>query len=240
MNYKLTSAPVGVIDQKKRLAIGAKVFSKVSLQSPWLEGRSESELVDEGDVPQEPVVEFDGQVSKVSLKEDGTILAGTGISPEFAASATDGLLQLFLIPLVAGQKAIGPSVNGVYDVNTPNEISLAFGVTRVSEKVWGITEMYDVELFVGPSKEEQAHFKFDGTRIVAYNDPGYVITDSALLGDPTVTVQNATRVRYLTDANLTTNIKGSNDIYATFKATHKKSGKVLELEVSVVNSYVAE
>lgn len=240
MNYKFTGAPIGVINQRKRIAIGAKTFNKVSLQSPWLEGRNDSGEFGDVEEPETPVVEYDGKVNEVSLKEDGTILAGTGISPEFAASATDGLLQLFLIPQVAGQKVIGPSVNGVYDVNTPNELSLAFGVTRVSEKTWNITDVYDVDLFVGPSEEEQAHFKFDGTKIVAYNDPRYVITDSALSGEPTATIQNATRVRFLTEAKLTTNSKNTNDIYATLKAVHKATGKTLEVRVSVVNTYKAE
>ena len=214
--------------------------SAIKVSEPVIEPMQEP-TVEPTPEPTEPEVSHDGNLSNSSVDSDGNIHAGTGISAKYASKVTDGLLEAYLIPMVQTIGSVGPSVGNVYTTNTPDETSLAFGVTRLTEQKWDITDEYDIKMSIGTSEENVTGFTFEGEKIIADNDPEYVITDSYVSEDkPTNTIQNATRIRFLTEAGLLVNSDNSRNIYAKIEATHKKTGKKMVVDVKFNNEYTEE
>lgn len=144
------------------------------------------------------------------------------------------MLELFLIPAVQGDNMVlGPSINGAYTANTENEISIAFGVTKLSTEKWNsIVSKYDVKLSVGTDSDNMANFTFTEKGIESDTNPEYVIVGSYKDAN---TIQNATRIRFLVDGGLIEE-KDSNTIIAKMQATHRATGKTIKLEISVINN----
>lgn len=157
--------------------------------------------------PGEPVEEFNAPPSVNSLDPDAPTYfrAGTGIPAEYSTVGTDSVIELFLAPLIAANSAIGPSVDGEYDVtlNPGQQLAMVFGATLLAP--FRITSLYDVDLTVtaGGDSTTLALVR-DTTTSSGYrwtDGASYNIIDSEGNAGQT-TVQNVTRLTYLVSGGL--------------------------------------
>lgn len=133
------------------------------------------------------------------------LLVGTGIPAEHASVSTDTVIELFLVPIIAGVDAAGPpdGIHYVVDLGPGQSLGMAFGVTL--QAPFKITDLYDVTLTVVHGS--------DTATLQLVRDPatasGYRWTDGAdynivdSVGNAMqTTVQNVTRPSYLVDGGL--------------------------------------
>lgn len=178
-----------------------------------------------------------------SLKPNGTILAGSGITPQYAATSYNNLIELFLVPIWVGRPMIGPAdQDGKYVANiTPGtETSVAFGITRFHEWDFIITDLYDVTLTIEVGAASHIFYLKSVPTTTAlsgyvWHDIGntYVITDSPSTPDLS-SAQNASRLRYLVNAGFLpvgSNIPGSS--VWTLLAVHKTAGEIVQAVVDL-------
>lgn len=85
---------------------------------------------------------------------------------------------------------------------------------------------------MGTDIDNMATLTFKNSGIQSDTHPEYIITDS--YKDAT-TIQNATRIRFLVDGGLLES-KDSNTIIAKMTATHRATGKSIELTINVINN----
>lgn len=130
---------------------------------------------------------------------------GSGIPAEHATVATNSVIELFLAPIIGGVQAIGPSVDGAYEVELApgQELGMVFGATILAP--FKITTLYDVDLSVTAGGDSTTlALVLDNTAASGYrwtDGDTYNITDSDGNAQGT-TVQNVTRPRFLVDGGL--------------------------------------
>lgn len=164
--------------------------------------------------------------NKNALNENGKFLTGRGFGGEFATAVNDKVIELALAPAKAGVTIIGPSVAGVYP-SVDGEVSVIFAVTALGDAEVAQFNDYDIKLL---AEATEVMSLVDGVW-VGVNKPDYVLTDSF---ESAVTVQNATRQRFLVDAGF---IEPTTDEEIwQLTATHKTTGATLEAMISVPKS----
>lgn len=178
-------------------------------------------------------------------KKNGTkdeILVGKGIVSTYSKTANDGELELFLIPQEAGKEALRP-VGPQYTAQTSNpiqDISVAFGATKLSDKDWDIVEEYDIRLVVGAgstsiNNPNETTLTFKKIGIQSDSNPLYIITDSYVDAN---NIQNATRVKYLCGNNMLNEdaVKDGPVWYFILRATHRGTGKSFQVVAYIMNT----
>lgn len=181
-----------------------------------------------------------------ALKPDGTIVAGTGIPATNANSASDNVMQTFLIPLIAHTQDAGPGTDGAYSVELQDgqDFGVAFGATLLKGNDGSIamTDLYDVKLSIEVGGKT-ANFDLVSvpTQPQKYNwasveQPSYIITDSATNATGT-TSQNVTRLTFLKDAGLVDDVVGN--VTVTMVATHKSNNAATTNQITVAVTQAA-
>ena len=158
-----------------------------------------------------------------ALNGAGNFLTGSGFNGAYATTVNDKVIELALAPAKAGSKVAGPSVDGTYPL-VDGEVSVLFAVTALGEAEVDLFNDYDIKLL---AEATEIMSLVDGTW-VGVNKPDYILTDSF---ENAVTIQNATRQRYLAEAGF---IEATTDEEIwQLTATHKTTGATLEVMISV-------
>lgn len=165
-----------------------------------------------------------------ALNEKGKFLTGKGFGGEFATAVNDKVIELALAPAKAGVAILGPSVDGVYP-STDGEVSVTFAVTALGDAEVAQFNDYDIKLL---AEATEVMSLVDGVW-VGKDRPDYVLTDSF---ESAVTVQNATRQRFLVDAGFV--VATTDEEIWQLTATHKTTGATLEAMISVPKSSPVE
>ncbi len=166
-----------------------------------------------------------------TLNSNGTVLTGTGIPSQYAASATDGLLQTFVIPMVSGKRVIGPSDDdGIYRERLAwgEDASICIGVSDLAGVGF---ESYTIAVAVQVDNSSCSFLleEREGQHVwTTTKDPDYVVDDNF---DNGVTVQNAMRLRHLKEAGLI--LKDVGTVTLTVHAEHIATGSVFENSVTI-------
>lgn len=143
--------------------------------------------------PGTPTDDFGVSPSPFSLKPDGTLIVGTGISGANASVGSDGVIELFVAPFIGDVS--GSELTYPYSVELQDgqELAFAFGVTLKSGYGVRITEYYDVTMVLDLNGTPKTLHLIPANTKSGYtwtDNAGYNITDSD--GD-LHTVQNVTR-----------------------------------------------
>lgn len=161
----------------------------------------------------------------------GNMAAGEGISAEHSNTTTDGVIEVFLVPMIAGQDVIAPAPAGSNTYPTQlqdgEEVSIGFGATLLNPADGSvpIATAYDVVLTLtdGITTKTLRLVNAPGTPQL-YNwvpqDGSAAIMDSATNAEGT-TSQNVTRWAFLTDDDPT-----PQKVTATITATNREYGTV--------------
>lgn len=191
-----------------------------------------------GPVPGDVVVTPDANPSEASAP-GGQMQVGEGIPTDHANSATDEVIEVFLVPLLAGQDAIAANPEGSNQYPTQlqdgEDVSIGFGVTLLNPDDGSIpiSTAYDVILTLtdGSTTKTLTLISAPGTP-QKYNwvpsDGSGAVTDSGTNENGT-TSQNVTRWTFLNDDNPT-----PQRVTATITATNREYGTVTTATTEII------
>jgi hypothetical protein len=171
----------------------------------------------------------------------GDFRAGSGIPAATASSATDGAIELVLMPFVGSVgEFVDPDTGGNYaiDLAAGQRLAVAFGASLVSGENVKITDYYDVVMSVTAGGDTATLSLVSSSTPSGYtwtDGASYNIVDSA--GDA-ATVQNVTRLNFLVPALLPPAALDPGLSVWTLEAVRRGSGEITTLTINVTTTAV--
>lgn len=205
----------------------------VSVRNPesWeLDGKGQQE---KPQPPKDPIVKEEWKTNtntipnEKALKENGTLKLGSGIKGTYATVANDGVIELTLIPMIPGSKALGPAgSDGIFTKTEKGDISCFFGVTSLKYPLKDVIDLYD-SITLDVINDGEVVQKMD----LQLHKNGWFNEDGELLEGTYIdeyTIQEATRVSFFTE-------KGKENKFVL--SANSKEGNE-SIEVTVIDEYV--
>lgn len=190
--------------------------------------------ISEPEVPEEPsnpIIREEWETSvntlpnEKALKENGDLKLGTGIKGTYATVANDGVIELALIPMIPGRKALGPAgSDGNFIKTEKGDISCFFGVTSLKHQltdVFGIYDSITLDVINDGEIVQKMKLQEDGW----YDKNGEMLEGTYI---DEYTIQEATRVSFYTE-------KGKENKFILSANTKEDT---VSIEVTVVDEYV--